>query len=95
VLNTGFFMNEKVKATHTISIIERLASRDLNNLEKLFGLDVMKFTSMDIKLPNSKEWKDLFKKQINSRIDFVKKLNNRDKLPEDALSSLESLISKI
>ena len=74
---------------------QALAEKKANNYKKLFNLAELEFFAGDLKLPEENEWKTNFKAQIQKRIEYIKALDDRNKLPEDALSSLYRIFAAL
>jgi phosphoenolpyruvate carboxykinase (ATP) len=97
ILNTGYFLNKKVHKELTISLVEKVIE---NDLEWEYWYENLKYAKIDgFTPPNDDHYLHLLKESILKRLKFIvlKKSENggRDKLPEEAESSLESLINSI
>lgn len=97
ILNTGYFLNKKVHKELTISLVEKVIE---NDLEWEYWYENLKYAKIDgFTPPNDDHYLHLLKESILKRLKFIvlKKSENggRDKLPEEAEASLESLINSI
>jgi phosphoenolpyruvate carboxykinase (ATP) len=100
VLNTGFFMGKKVEPKHTLGIIESIIEKKAKfkpwgPFEDIKIMDIDGFeTSLD-----NKDYKEEFIARFNDRIKHVASRETEkggmDKLPEDALASLQDVIAKL
>ena len=95
ILNTGHFMDEKVTPKTTLSILEALAEKNKGSYKKLFSLEEFDFFTGDMKLPEENTWRASFKSQIASRIEYIKSLDDRNKLPQEVLFGLEKVFTKL
>ena len=96
VLNTGFFLKEKVTPKITLGLIEKIVTNDIeflpfSNLQNIHYTDIEGFN------PDFKDEKyiELFKTRFQSRIDYLDGLFNQDILPVEARNSLDEIISKL
>lgn len=100
VLNTGEFMGKKVRPEHTLGIIESIVegSAKFEKWGNLSDIQVMKLDGFEADFADL-IYAEEFKKRMQDRIDFVKSRDvekaGLDKLPQDALSALNSVISQI
>ena len=95
ILNTGHFMDEKVTPQITLSIIEALAEKKTQGYTKLFGLDEFEFFAGTMALPEQNGWRQSFKSQIASRVEYIKSLDDRNRLPEEVLEALNRILNKL
>ena len=94
ILNTGHFFDSKVQPKHTLGIIEAIVDRKDIGFKKLFDLDsIYYFMPEDIGEPEENAWKLDFKSQIEKRIAYLENIKQMDKLPEEAVDSLEAILS--
>lgn len=100
VLNTGYFMGKKVEPEHTLGIIETIIE-DRENFVPWKPFDdirIMEIDGFDTSLDN-KYYRESFIKRFKERLDFVasreSEKGGRDKLPEDALASLQHVIDEL
>lgn len=100
ILNTGEFMGKKVSAKDTLGIIEKIVEGNAK-FEKwgnLKEIEIMKLEDFDADFSNS-AYVEEFKKRLQNRIDFVKSRETEkaglDKLPADALQTLQNVINQI
>jgi len=97
ILNTGEFMGQKVKPAHTLGIIEAIVNKTANfhQWENFSDIQIMDIEGFDASFSN-KEYAEQFKARMNDRINFIKSRETEkagvDKLPADALESLENVI---
>lgn len=100
VLNTGYFMSKKVQPHHTLGIIEAIVEgRDkFINWAPFTDIKIMEIDGFDCSLEN-KAYREVFIKRFKERLEFVRSNKNskvsRDKLPDDALSSLQKVIDEM
>lgn len=96
ILNTGHFMDIKVKASDTLGLIESLAEKKQGLFQPLFGSQKIEFaTTKEVQLPEQKVWLNSFISQLDKRVVYMNSLNARNKLPNEAKESLHKLISEI
>lgn len=104
ILNTGDFMGKKVKPSDTLGILEAIVEGSAK-FEKfntqggsLSDIQIMQWEGFEADLEN-KEYAQEFKKRMQDRINFVKSREvekaGLDKLPPDALESLQNVIEQI
>ncbi|MBR3890580.1 MAG: phosphoenolpyruvate carboxykinase (ATP) [Bacilli bacterium] len=96
IINTGFFGETKVTPSVTLGLIEDIVTNNAK-FEK-FG----PFSSLEYyKIPgyepdfSSAEYCKNVKARMQDRLDFVSKLDNLDKLPEEALNAIKETINEI
>lgn len=100
ILNTGDFMGKKVQPKDTLGILESIVECRAN-FEKwgnLSDIQILKLEGFEADLAN-KEYAQEFKKRMQDRINFIKSRDTEkaglDKLPSDALVSLEKILEQI
>jgi phosphoenolpyruvate carboxykinase (ATP) len=97
ILNTGDFMGTKVQPKHTLGIIEAIVegSAKFHQWENFTDVEIMDIEGFDASFKNE-EYKDQFVKRMQDRIDFIQSRETQkaglDKLPSDALESLQKVI---
>lgn len=100
VLNTGYFMGKKVKPQHTLGVIEAILEgrSKFINWGPLTDIKIMEIEGFDCSLEN-KDYREVFIKRFKERLEFVRSHNNsevsRNKLPDDALESLQDVIDRL
>jgi phosphoenolpyruvate carboxykinase (ATP) len=100
VLNTGYFMGKKVEPQHTLGIIETIIE-DRENFIPWGPFDdirIMEMGGFETSLDN-KYYREAFIKRFTERVKFISSLDSarggRDKLPVDALASLQHVIDEL
>jgi phosphoenolpyruvate carboxykinase (ATP) len=100
VLNTGYFMGKKVEPQHTLGIIETIIE-DRENFVPWGPFDdirIMEMGGFETSLDN-KYYREAFIKRFTERVKFISSLDSarggRDKLPVDALASLQHVIDEL
>jgi phosphoenolpyruvate carboxykinase (ATP) len=100
VLNTGYFMGKKVEPQHTLGIIETIIE-DRENFIPWGPFDdirIMEIGGFETSLDN-KYYRESFIKRFTERVKFISSLDSarggRDKLPVDALASLQHVIDEL
>ena len=100
ILNTGYFMGKKVEPQHTLDIIEAIIE-DRENFHAWKPFDdikIMEIDGFDTSL-NNKYYREVFIKRFRERLNFVASRESakggRDKLPDDALESLQHVIDEL
>ena len=96
VLNTGYFMDKKVTPKMTLGLIEKIVGNEivfkqLDNFKEIEYVDIEGFNP-DF---NIKAYKTLFIKRLNSRVDYLNNLHDKNQLPDEALNSISSIIDRI
>lgn len=87
ILNTGSYLDQKIPASTTLYLIEQLAKKDTINFIEInkrlsYSFDPLK-NSFDL---------NFFKEQMKKRIQFLENLDERNKLPIEAINCLKALI---
>lgn len=101
VLNTGDFMGKKVKPEHTLGIIEAIIENkaDFKKWNNFSDIEIMDVEGFNTSLSSDKEYADQFKARMQDRTNFVASRETEkgglDKLPSDALESLQKVIAEI
>lgn len=100
ILNTGDFMGKKVQPKDTLGILEAIVEGNAK-FEKwgnFSDIEIMNIEGFNADF-NNPEYAQEFKKRFQDRIDFIKSRETEkaglDKLPPDALESLEKVISQL
>lgn len=96
VINTGYFMKEKVTPKITLGLIEKIVSKEIV-FEKLNGLDEIEYVAIEGFLPDfsKKKYKKLFIDRLQCRVDYIDGLYNQDILPIEARESIVNIIEKL
>lgn len=100
ILNTGDFMGKKVQPKDTLGIIESIVegSAKFEKWGDLSDIEIMYIDGFGADF-NDYEYAEEFKKRMQDRIDFIKSRESEkaglDKLPPDALESLQNVINQI
>jgi len=100
ILNTGSFMGKKVQPKHTLGIIEAIVEgkADFKKWANFSDIEIMNLEDFDVNL-NDADYKQQFAARMNDRIEFVKSRDTEkaglDKLPADAVSALEKVVSEV
>ena len=100
ILNTGDFMGKKIKPEHTLGIVESIVegSAKFEKFANFSDIEILKVEGFEADF-NNKEYAEEFKKRMQDRIDFVKSRDTEkaglDKLPADALESLQNVINQV
>jgi phosphoenolpyruvate carboxykinase (ATP) len=95
ILNTGFFLDKKVKPEHTLSVLEKIAERKKIKFKPLFNLKELEFFDCELKVKDTKKWQETFKMQMEKRLKYISSLNKRNALSKEALKALKDIVSKI
>lgn len=99
ILNTGDFMGTKVQPKHTLGIIEAIVDGNarFEKWENFSDIEIMPVEGFDSSFKN-KEYTAQFIARMQDRIDFINSRETEkaglDKLPKDAVESLEKVISQ-
>lgn len=97
ILNTGTFMGKKVQPKHTLGIIEAIVEgkASFKKWENFSDIEIMELDDFDVSFEN-KEYKQQFVARMQDRTNFIKSRETEkaglDKLPKDALESLEKVV---
>ncbi len=100
ILNTGMFMDKKVKPKHTLGIIEAIIENkaDFKKWANFSDIEIMELDDFNVNL-DDKEYREQFIARMQDRINFISSRDTEkaglDKLPEDALNSLEKVIKEV
>lgn len=100
ILNTGDFMGTKVQPKHTLGIIESIVegSAKFEKWGSFTDIQIMHIDGFDDDL-SYREYAEEFRKRMQDRIDFIKSRDTEkaglDKLPADALKSLQDVVLQI
>ncbi|MDL2298235.1 phosphoenolpyruvate carboxykinase (ATP) [Synergistaceae bacterium OttesenSCG-928-D05] len=96
ILNTGFFMDKKVEAKHTLGVLESIVERRAKFVPfgGIPGLQTMEISGFSIDFTNW-TYKQQVLNRMNDRLEFVKSREKEkggmDALPPDALESLQKV----
>jgi len=96
VINTGFFLKNKVTPKMTLGLIEDIVSnkiifKQLENINELSYVDIKDFNP-DF---TDKSYKKMFIERFSARIDYIDGLYNQDILPIEARNSIQNIIDKL
>jgi phosphoenolpyruvate carboxykinase (ATP) len=96
VINTGFFLDSNITPAITLGLIEQIVENNLV-FEPFAGLDELSYTSIKGFNPDftNKEYMNLFKDRLQSRVHFIEHLFSQDMLPSEAKNSLLSIIDRL
>ncbi len=100
ILNTGDFMGQKVQPKHTLSIIESIVegSAEFKQWGNFSDVEIMELGEFNINL-SDQSYKEQFIARMKDRISFIEsreiEKGGLDKLPPDALESLNKLINEV
>lgn len=100
ILNTGDFMGTKVQPKHTLGIIESIVegSAKFEKWGSFTDIQIMHIDGFDDDLCY-REYAEEFRKRMQDRIDFIKSRDTEkaglDKLPPDAIKSLQDVVLQI
>lgn len=100
ILNTGDFMGKKVQPKHTLGVIESIieGTAKFEKLSNFSDIEYINLEDFDVDF-NNEEFKTQFTKRMEDRINFVQSRDTEkggiDKLPADALESLQKVINEI
>ena len=96
IINTGFFGEVKVTPKVTLGLIEDIVNNKAK-FEKFGPFSSLEYYKIEGYEPNFKD-KDYCKNvkdRMQDRFDFVSKLEGMDKLPEEALDAIKSVLEEI
>ncbi len=100
VLNTGTFMDKKVEPRHTLGIIEAIIGKTarFHPWHPFSDIGIMDIEGFDTSL-DKPEYRREFIARFRDRLAFIASRDSEkggiDKLPDDALASLEAVLSKL
>lgn len=100
ILNTGAFMGKDITPKITLSVLESIIEESavFEKWGNFSEVEILRVEGYDADL-GDKNYKDEFKKCWQDRINFLKSRETEksgvDKLPQDALSSLEKVLTEI
>ena len=96
VLNTGYFMDKKVTPKMTLGLIEKIVGNEINfkQFDKLKEIEFVNIDGFNPDFDNI-EYKKLFLKRFKTRVDYIDNLHGKNKLPDEALKSISSIIDRI
>jgi len=100
ILNTGMFMDKKVKPEHTLGVIEAIieGKAKFEKWGNLSDIEILKVDGFNAEFTD-KNYKEEFIKRWNDRINYIKSRDTEkggvDKLPSDALESLEKVLKEL
>ncbi|MEA4987671.1 MAG: phosphoenolpyruvate carboxykinase (ATP) [Anaerovorax sp.] len=98
ILNTGYFLDKKIPKEVTISIIEKIVDQnaEMKSFGRFKGMSTMEVEGFELNF-SSRAYKELLRGSIENRIKYLDSLNDlkggRDALPEEAVDSLQKLLS--
>lgn len=96
VINTGYFLKEKVTPKMTLGLVEQIVEgtlgfKKLANLEDVEYVEIKDFTP---DFTNTK-YKKLFLERLHNRVEYIDGLYNQDILPIEARESILKIINTI
>ena len=100
IFNTGYFMDKKITKETTLEILENLVKDEIV-FEKWLPFSDFEIYPVEGFIPdfNDSNYRERFLKSFRNRIEYIQNLNylkgGFDKLPEEALSSLNKVILEI
>ena len=96
VINTGYFLKEKVTPKMTLGLIEEIVTGNLG-FEKLLGMDEIEYVKIEDFTPNfsNVKYKKLFLERLQNRVEYIDGLYNQDILPIEARESILSIINTL
>lgn len=100
IFNTGHFLDKKIPKEVTIKILEDIATNKAK-FKKLGNFSDIEYVEIEGFIPDMKEdnYKEMWINSIKYRKEFLKDMEiikgGRDKLPSEALNSLEKIESEI
>ena len=96
VINTGFFLKEKVTPKITLGLIEQIVENNLV-FKSLEGLKELEYAEIEGFNPDftKKRYKKLFLDRLEARVEYIDSLFNQDILPSEARESLLNIIDQI
>lgn len=96
ILNTGAFLDNDIKKSMTLGLIEGIVAKSLN-FNPIKGVNGIEFTNIEHFNPNfdNSKYKELFIQRMQSRVDYIKSLHGHDILPEEAALSIQEVIKDI
>lgn len=96
IINTGFYLNKKVTKEVTLDIIENIVEKKSKFVDWFGGMKIMEYQGFEVRTSDY-EYRDLVKLSLEKRIQFLKykEIENQgyDKLPDECILSIQSLIS--
>lgn len=99
IINTGDFMGKKVKPADTLGVLERIVegTAEFKKWGKFTDIEIMDWEGFIPDMTDA-EYLAQLKARMQDRVNFVKKLEEAkdgyDKLPEDALASIENVLKE-
>ncbi len=100
IINTGHFLNKKVPKEVTIRILEDIATKKAKfiKLGNFSDIEYMEIEGFEVKMEDD-NYKKMWKKSIDYRKEYLKEMETfkagKDKLPKEALETLENLEKEI
>lgn len=88
ILNTGFFMGQKVEPKHTLGIIESLVDGTIGMKDMTYPIDTKIFIPADFNYDET-EWQLLLREQMRKRALFLSGVDSWNELPEEAVAIFE------
>jgi len=96
IINTGHFADKKITPSVTLGAIESIIEKTVSwqSFGNASGFEMAKIEGF---MPNfnDEQYKTLFIERMQTRIDYIKDLNKRDQLPEEAMNSIKALIQEL
>ena len=96
IINTGFFGETKVTPSVTLGLIEDIVTNRAK-FEKFGSFNSLEFYKIEGYEPDfsNKEYYENVKARMQDRLNFVSNLEGMDKLPEEAIEAIKSLIDEM
>lgn len=92
IINTGFFLEDKISKDVTLGIIEDIVTKKAK-FEKFGPFEDLEYLPIEGFKPDfqDQDYVKLVKDRMLNRLSYVKELDEFDRLPEEALNAIEKL----
>lgn len=96
IINTGFFLEQKVTPKVTLGLIEDIVTENAK-FEKFGPFTDLEYMPIEGFIPNfnDNEYLQMVKARMLNRLEFVSQLSDFDRLPEEALNAIKKVADEI
>ncbi|MCF0112784.1 MAG: phosphoenolpyruvate carboxykinase, partial [Bacilli bacterium] len=95
IINTGFFLDKKVKPAHTLGLIEDIVLNKAKFVPfgKISSLEYYPMEGFEVPFGDA-EYMEQVALRMKDRYDYIAGLDDFNKLPEDALEAIKKVVDE-
>lgn len=96
IINTGFFLDQKVTPKVTLGLIEDIVTEKakFEQFGPFADLEYMPINGFVPKFED-KEYLEMVKARMKDRVDYINQLSEFDRLPEEAIEAMKKVVNEI